>query len=440
MVADLEDLVAWCTKASLLRSRNKVYELILEFEPDHEKARYWLRYERRGDRWERPGPYREPLDRNAEAASEFAKRRAAIVARWEERLLPIIEQEGPERHAAIALLLTGDPANKRARSANGEVEWRGRWVLEETPRAFQRRAEFQRIAGTALRAVPAPERDAPTESERELGLRWTCAYQGLWWRTVSTVPDREEVLHALRAADAAAELVSRAIPDEMRPLTHEGMSVFQYGAYYLASRDEGMRFLARHPAFTDADRRFAKALSGCWVPKTNQRALWRDVPAGRRDGMCRSAVSASLTRRYGYFEKGWIEEGFGLYLTHLLVGTRLTYFVAQTEYALADDGGRKVDLLHRMQEHDSNWLALARTLGRPDLRFLASKGLNEMTSQDVLWSHALAAYLLEGRAEGLSEFLGHCVRLSLDEALKLAYGMTVADLDARLIRWLGEAA
>ncbi len=438
-IAEFEDLVEWCGKKSLLRSRNQIYERILRLDPDHEKARYWLRYQRRGTEWVRAAPYREPVDRNPAAEAEYRTRREAIEARLEPRIMEVVERGGPGGAEALDLLLAIAPGSRRARALAGEVEWRGRWVLEETARAFERRAELQRIAGKALRDLPEPRADRPTEKERALGLRWTCAYVGHWWRFVATVPDPEEVRLSLRGADAAAALVAGAIADETRPLTAEGLRARDFGCYYLADRAEGMRFLAAHPSFTAADRRFAEPLSGTWVPKQPRHATWRESAEGRRDDVCRSAIETVLTLRYGSFDKGWLDEGFGIYLAHLLVGTRLTCFVAQTPYARDDASeARKMALIARMQAPDADWLALARGAGRPDLRFLATKGLNEMTADDVLWSHALAAYLLEGRPDGLSRFLAHCVKHNLDESLAEAYGTTVVEVEKRLLRWLDE--
>jgi hypothetical protein len=446
LVEEAEELAEWCTKKKLLRSRNEVFELILLFEPDHEKARHWLRYERQGDAWVRPKPYKAPRDFDNDAIGEFRTRRAALASRFVERLWPAVEQGGPAaRHETLAAILLVDPGNERAREANGEVLRNGRWVLRETATALQRRPELQRLAGRALAAVPAPAADELTDTERSLGLRWTGALRGHWWRFVSTSP-AEEVRPALRAADAAAEFFAGALPDEARPVTPEGMRACGAELYFLQGDEEGARFLRTHPAITPADRGFAERLSGTWVPGSYARVQWFSTPEGRRDGASRAGIDTVMGFRYGNHKQGWIVEGFGLYLNAYLVGTRLTTYVSRTDYATDRDRLKKLDLWRRMKQRGSDWLLFAHHLreesGKPvDLRFLAAKGLNEMNVEDLVHAHSLAAYLVdlvEGRPDGVSRFLALSIDRNLDDALAEAYGVAVGEVDARLARWLRE--
>ena len=78
-----------------------------------------------------------------------------------------------------------------------------------------------------------------------------------------------------------------------------------------------------------------------------------------------------------YGRHGWISEGLGLYLSYMLVGTRLSLSVRETEYV---DGKRDPEFLRRLRDEKANWLRLAHEAltgeTKPNFVFLLGKDVN----------------------------------------------------------------
>ncbi len=444
MIDGLEELAKWCTKAKLLKTRNKLYERLLQIDPDHATARKWLRYAKRDGKWMRPRPYREPRDYQREYLPAFRKRHAALLTRVVAPLLEAI-RAGPAARRAEALdaAIRYAPEDSAVRKLNGEVKHGGRWVLRETLTALKRRRTLQNLAAKALRAVPEPKESSLTATEKRLGLTWRAVRQGQWWRGVATTDERE-LRNALRACDASAGFIAAALPDKKRLLSGTGMTRFNYGLYLLDGRIQGTTFCDAHPKFTERERKFSARLAGTHVPGTRQQVAWNSTERGRHDSSTRTAVAVCLGLRYGK-TPGWVAEGFGMYLSHHLTGTRLTTFVERSRYARDNNAKQKIDLWVRMQARGSDWLDLAREAREPkppDLRFLMQKGLNQMDVNDLLHSYAVAAFFIEGRPRQASRFLAAVCgeKPDIDQALASVCDLSVPRLNARVGRWLKETS
>ena len=80
VVGDLEDLADWCSKNGLAGERDRIYESILQLDPDHARARKGLRYERdKEGAWVRKRSYRAPRNRSQKTWPEFEQDRKSVV-------------------------------------------------------------------------------------------------------------------------------------------------------------------------------------------------------------------------------------------------------------------------------------------------------------------------------------------------------------------------
>jgi hypothetical protein len=294
-----------------------------------------------------------------------------------------------------------------------------------------------------LAEMPEAKPVPVTPDEKKLGVQWAHALQGDWWRFAGTT-SLAEMTRTLRIADATAPFLAEALPDPGRPVSASSLRRRKFGVYYLTNRTQGHALVNEHKGFNDAQRRFALTLSAAWVPKTLQLINWYDESATRTESTARLALDILMVMRYGEIDRGWMREGFGIYLAAHLTGTHLTWFVQPSNYARSDlDKDRERKLSKEMRESDADWLQIARDLRAekpPDLRFLTGKRLNDMAAEDLIHAHSLAAYLIEGNPDRVSGFLaayatkGH----DLDAALASELGLSLQELEARLARWLEE--
>jgi len=75
----------------------------------------------------------------------------------------------------------------------------------------------------------------------------------------------------------------------------------------------------------------------------------------------------------------------------------------------------------------------------PDIAKVLETDLPAMGVDDMLISYALAAYLVEGRPEAVSVVLqGVGAGTKSAEVLQTALGLSMPELQARLIQWLKE--
>ena len=77
----LENLAEPCQKAKAFLQRNRVYELILEYDPEHKTARKFLGYkfDRKTKEWVMPRKPRQPKDAKPEAVATANAERVRIL-------------------------------------------------------------------------------------------------------------------------------------------------------------------------------------------------------------------------------------------------------------------------------------------------------------------------------------------------------------------------
>ena len=116
-------------------------------------------------------------------------------------------------------------------------------------------------------------------------------------------------------------------------------------------------------------------------------------------------------------------------------------WMAQPSLVLAPQ--QELALRQRLIAADANWMDEAHQMllqhRQPSLTGLFKKGASQLTTEDVVYAHALATYLLEARPEVLA---GLCARigrgLPSETAFKQALEMDLAAFEAHLHRWLSE--
>lgn len=441
LVVQLDELAGFCQKSRAYLERDRLYELLLEYEPDHKDARKMLGYkwDRKAEEWTRPREYRAPKNVDHEAALEALERRAALLQAHADGVVRALEEHRDELtdarfRAEVFALLVLDPDDERLRGFLGQVKADDEggassgWVLAETRHARARRTVLREWKKELRDGAPPGEPGAPTEAEQALGLSWRKVLQTERVRVLCTGEERE-ALDALQSCHQVCTLVTRVFGGEFEPA---------YTVYLVDSDAARDKLLEQHPAVDPAKVEFLKSVQGGTI-SWGEFGQWGPHRDQRVDGAVRQVVSRYMLQTFRTGDKlGWVHEGFGMYLTHLLIGTRLTFYIRQTEYEEGQLDRRK------LTDPDSDWLRLAAGVLKgsksPSLPFTLGRDVNTLTTEDLLASYALTAFLIEGHEPGLAVRV--LTRVGAGEnsvtVLEQELGYDHETLKQRLIAWLGE--
>lgn len=414
----------------------EAYRAVLALEPDDEDAREELGYRRQRDgTWKDPRTPRAPRDHDEDALPEFAVRRGAVVDAFRDALVRALERaeaSDATRREVLADVLALDPDDADTRHLLGEGRRGDAWVLIEVLRSDERRDELGSGVADAF-AEPVSIVDAAANArESALGLPWTAALSTPDGRVLGTVDAGELRRQAVLLAATRRHLV--------RVLGKDARYGDECTVFVLPPADKD-RFIAALPDLSPAYRDFLRGLLGSGIVGTDDLAQWGPSEADRRDMLVRQAVGWLMADAYGITTAhGWVHEGFGLYFSHQLVGTRLHWFAKQAEYGRVEDDEA---LRKRMAGGKVDWLVEAGKVlasdRAPRLRFLLGKDVNRMTTTELLVSQALAAYLVEGRPDRLP-----AIWTAVGEGepspdvLTRELGCDLATLRATLARWVAE--
>lgn len=442
VVDELDDLATWCKRKRLYLARDQAYESILEWDADHPEAREALGYKQRADgSWYRAKPYRAPRDRDPELLPEVAEKRSAIASGFRDRILALLEEfddslSSTRRDEELEKLLVLDPDDAEVRALLGQVlsEEDGAWVMPETARSLERRTFIRRFAHERMKAAPEPTTAAIDAEENEFGVEWSAGVENDRVRVLCTGAEGE----AKRIAQAV--YASQDVFHEL--LDPEARIPFGYSLYVLTrTPSERDAFVAGHPALRDADQEFLRQLSGTWLGGSTAFVSWARSEESRRDGLVRQSIGRMMAASYGVStEQGWMWEGFGIYLTYYLLGTRLTWFVQPADY-----GSGGVDLSERLSGENANWLGEARRMltrdNPPNVAFIFGRNVNQMDPSDMVLSYAVAAFLLEAHGDSVHEILTAIGReRGASEVFDEVLGLDPPAFQKRLRDWLVESA
>ncbi len=437
LVEELNELARWCVKKRLGIERDRICRTILILDPEHESAHRRLKHVRRRGQW--VAPRKPPTSRNAQArlVPDVRKRERELVDGYCLLRLRALDEEAEawEREVSdedLRELLRIAPGFEPARERLGETLGQsGTWVLVEGVHAKTRREAIFRIGADDLRAVPDPEVGAPAEWMRSVDLPWT-GHRGTPRVIVSGTVPEEEIDRVTRIAHASQDFFNHVFSTKQSlPAGFRIVLLWRD-----ADRDA---FIDAFPGLSEKERERYRGTGGARFPVRPVVGEWLLDPRRRADGALRHCLGLLLEREYGlYTDHGWIWEGFGLCLTHRMIGTRLTYFIQHTDYVPESGAPLLRDLSTR-----PDWLRAALQMlereQHPRLPSVVGKNVNQMSLDDVLYAHALAAYLLDGRPDAVDRVLratgsGTHPVLALEQALDA----DARSIEDRLTRWLRE--
>lgn len=438
LVTALAAHAKWCQKNKAYRERDLVYARVLEHSPDHKLARKMLGYsfDRKADEWIRKRKYREPKNSKAELAREARELLSDIDSEHLVRLMSFLNGDHGgslrQRSDLLRRLLLVNPENEDLRERNGQLraEKQGEivWVLRESKLALERRREFRKLRKDLKASWPRPsQNEGPTTCDFD--LKWPYAGSTERIQVFGNASESETMralevchnlwayteglfLHTLSPALTVYVVEGRSRRSELIDLALEG------------DEERAARF---------------KKMSG-FSEGRNTYSYARNAD-GRIDGACRQTLARLLTTRFGTGPRhGWVAEGFGMYLTERLLGTRLTYFIRRTEYVDSRDSKQDRD----MRESGAKWLAMAKqALGskrKPNIAFALGRDVNNLTSKDLLVSFALAAFLMEGHPPEVTVKILERIGSGDNSALVLEeeLGYDLHTLGERMHQWLTE--
>jgi hypothetical protein len=438
LLSSLEGLADWCNEKKLFLERDRCFEQILAFDPEHFRAHKGLGHSRlRDGTWVPPEGKKEPKNYDRKALADLPAERAKRLQPFRERMLGLATSHAAELGTAGVDRIHGEilavlPDDAEVRALRHEVRAGEEWLLAESVLGKERRATVKQVVRDALAAVPRAEPILPNPDEQRLRVAWKSCLRTPSVRVLST-GDSDDALRVLQATHAAAGVFSALLGVEA--VHPEGLTI-----YVLANAGEEQAFLAAHPAVDEATRPFLLTLEGAGLPGSANAVFWSKQAAVRLDGATRHVLSQLLQSVFGIgVEVGWVYEGLGLYLTRELVGTRLTWYVvpglSSTDY--------EKNLRAKLLGSETNWMneawELLKSERRPELSKLLSRDVNAMTVDDVLTAYALVAYSIEGRPEAVAALLRGCATDGEPAAIvRQSLGMELEELTSRLTRWLGE--
>jgi hypothetical protein len=305
--------------------------------------------------------------------------------------------------------------------------------VDEVEAIEKGRLEFPPQVQKALQSQKPPKPGVVLDRELPFGLRF-CVFETSGLRVLSSDADEEEA-RAVATTMAAARVLF---------LELTGVKAYfppSCAAYLLSSSEAKTAFLQKHPAISPENGTRLGKLEGSGIPGTGDWAWWEGDKEKRLDGMVRFTFDW-LCRTQGVMleREAWLHEGLGLFLTHAVTGTHLTWFV-QPVLMTHSSNATNVALRSQMDEPGADWLALARELFAPEQKFELEELLHLTTAElepvDYLRAHALAAYVVEMRRAALGALVTRVggkedPRFVLEETL----GMSLGELRGRLDHWL----
>ena len=418
----------WCHKKKWYQERDRLYGEAIEVAPDHLKARKALGFQRRRDgSWELKEEQEEQRNRGRVELEAIEARAAKVLDEWREETHELLEEHSAtvtdeQRREEYELICDRFPGDEVAHRGLGHVPgWEGRpWVSKTVRASFDRRKELKDIVSRERKAGEAMEDLEPREYEAS--LIWEASGKNVRARAFSRI-GKEDAKAALELAYAAQSLINEGCGIDVE--LPEGLT------FYLVEDNAQLVEVAQAHPESSADG--LEEVGSFWLDWRSM-VTWGEDTTIRVDAVSRQTVSWLLRHKYKLSVKqGWAWEGIGLYLSFRVCGTRLRFFVRETDYVRTE--GRSDDL----RNPQANWLKLARDVLQkqpPNMKFLLGKDVNSLTERDLLVSYALGAYLVEGRKAELPKILARITTEPSTQVLQEELGLDPDQLAKELRRWL----
>lgn len=437
LAASYAELGAWCVKKQLFLARDELAAVILSIEPEHAKARGWLKYRKGKDgTWARRTPYKAPKNRKPRHLPEYEQRKQAIADALRPRVIATIRDAQPAFSHARRSDFVGFwrpilGESEELMALAGRTQHEGRWRSTDTVRSLKRRAAMRTAATNARANQPVIAKRALPEAARAIDLPWK--------------PGRGS------KRVAAYGTVSGSMLDACVRMVHatEHMLAVQFGGtfetrdyfalYVMKGREHFRTVIDRHPDIR-GDRKVLRDLSGAYIGH-GQFVDLMETQAGTLDSCISVATQHLLSLRFAEgrseWMPGWVADGFALYNMTWLTGTHLSFTVDLGRYG-------QDPLFKSLFSSATDWFAEASKLmlsAEPaTLRLALGLKVGRMGPRDFLASYAFVAWLQEARTEQERGALlaalaaGH----DMDKAFATALGMTIEDAESRLKVWLRE--
>lgn len=446
-MAGLEELADWCHGEKAYRMRDKAYEAVLLLDPDHKKARKFLKYtfDRKAKEWKRKRAYKEPKKGKPEIVEQARERRTALDSTFVEAQLAVIEKfDGkisPKRQRTeLQTLMAAAPDHPRVRELLGYVAVKkgGKtiWMTKAAKETGERRDAIAEALENARDEVPDVESVDLLPPEDELSVEWTVQLGNERVRVIGDV-DEDEAEQAAAIGYLAYDLL---------PFMVGGTQVAPPDFTYYLLGEPGSKddFISSYPGLSDADREAFPTLRSGWMPGNRvwRVGCWAEEVDQRLDVALKQTTASYLQYEYGIFTKrGWLSEGFGLYINQLVLGTRYSYSITITEY---DDPSRpQTD--REMADTEEDWLELAARILEDASPTLLAKTLGrnttQMTADDIVLGYALVKFLREGY--GRDALAGICKKVGKEEvssvvALEQFFDARIPEIQKMLLSWIEE--
>ncbi|MCE9595957.1 MAG: hypothetical protein K8S98_17345 [Planctomycetes bacterium] len=434
-VSNLESLADWCNGNEVFVERDRLFNVILRIDPDNYRAHKGLKHvQMRDGKWVPPEKVVVSKNFNPGMAAKFPERMRTTLQPTCDGLLELVDRfklEGLDRDVVYTDVLGFDPDHARVHAERGETKVGEAWVLRETAAAKERRPELKSLVRAVIADAPKVEDFEPGEADRALGVAWTVAVRTPIVRVVST-GGRDDAVKLATYASATAGLFRELFDAKV-------VEKLQMTIYVVSSPEERKRFLENHPSIKPEERAGLEKMISIGLNIAGDFLLFTSNAEQRLDTVVRQTLSHLLVCGLGVApDRGWAFEGFGMYLTRELTGTRMTWYTLPSK---ADPAQR--ELRNRLVASKANWMNDAHEMlegpRKPDLREMLTKDVDALSIEDLLYSYVLAAYVLEARAPDAAKILRG---LGSDEApetvLATTLGFDLATTDRRVRRWLSE--
>lgn len=441
----LEEFIGWAQENKAYRLRDAAYESLLEYQPDHKKARKFLKYtyDRKKEQWVRRRPYKAPKAGKPEVVAEGEKKRAALDEALVSSILEAIDEHedalGPTRRRSELkelLALAPDDEDLRYQLGYIEVEKDGEtvWVSAIVAAAEDARERIQEGLAEYRDEMPEPTSTEIDGEETEWGVEWESGLENERVRVVaSDVVDEEELARTLETAHVLWDVLPDLIGGSLKP--YRGFTIYAFdGSAHLES------FLRSYPDLSEDDKALYRRLGGSFMDAKPRLMSWAPRAENRIDFTARSITGSYIATGFGVnANTGWLFEGVGQYVNQLVVGTRLTSAVVGTEYEDAKD----VDIERDGTREAGDWIGAAGDIleDAGPIRLAKAMGLstNEMKADDLFLSYALVSYLIEGHGADTVERIFKGVaegEASSVQIVEQVLGMKVPDLQNELATWI----
>ncbi len=434
LVTRLVALAQWCHKSELFEECDKIWTQVLVLDAKNIDAHKGLGHSRSAD-----GVWHETnrhvyKNRSTKLLPELPAKRAEAMKPFSEALVARAKEAKSDalRNTYISAVLALDPDDPTVHAFQGDARDGEKWVLPESVGAKDRRAALKELVRTSLETAPETKPEATLEKDPKPAFPWKVNLTTGSVRVFSTGPE-EDAKQIARTCTSAKAILTK--------LFGEGFELPPQMTFYVIDPSEKEGLLATFTGVDETDLANIRKLEGSGIPRRQDVALWTGNKARTLDMAVRQTLSFLFNRGIGLTPScGWVWEGFGIYLTREITGTRLTWFIQNDMGPTAAALGA---LRTKLRANDANWMAEGLTIlsaaDAPQLADVMKSSLAKLTVREAVVAYVLAAYLVEARPDVIKEFTKRSSDGELPEAITNSLlSMSPQDLQKRLVRWLNE--